>query len=75
LSLQEIIPIRLNNTFLVIGKIEWVKLEGDFLCPDGFIDLQQAGSLCSNGTDSYYYTQAAGRYNYAKPGIPPQKIA
>ncbi|HEU4574936.1 MAG TPA: flavin reductase [Chitinophagaceae bacterium] len=75
LSLQEIIPIRLNNTFLVIGKIEWVKLEGDFLCPDGFIDLQQAGSLCSNGTDSYYHTQAAGRYSYAKPGIPPQKIA
>ena len=68
LSLQEIIPIALNETFLVIGKIELVQLEDNFVKEDGFIDLHSAETVCSNGVDSYYNTQPAGRFTYAKPG-------
>jgi flavin reductase (DIM6/NTAB) family NADH-FMN oxidoreductase RutF len=74
LALQEIIPIKLNETFLVIGKIEMVKLEDNYVTQDGFINLHKAGTVCSNGIDSYYLTQPAGRYTYAKPGIEPEKI-
>lgn len=74
LSLKEIIPISHNDTFLVIGKIEVVQLGGNFVSPDGFIDLNKAGSICSNGIDSYYATSSIGRYEYAKPGKKPQKI-
>ena len=74
LSLQEIVPISLNETFLVIGKIELVKLEDNYVTRDGFIDLYKADTVCSNGIDSYYVTQPAGRYTYAKPGIKPEKI-
>ena len=74
LSLQQIIPITINETFLVIGKVEMIKLEDDYITEDGFINLHQAGSLCSTGVDSYYSTQPLGRYAYAKPGRPPEKI-
>jgi flavin reductase (DIM6/NTAB) family NADH-FMN oxidoreductase RutF len=74
LALQEVVPIQLNETFLVIGKIQSVILEDNFLLEDGFIDLHTAGTICSNGIDSYYSTQPLGRFAYAKPGSGPQKI-
>lgn len=36
LALQEIIPIRLNDTFLVIGKVIQVKIKSEILSSDGF---------------------------------------
>jgi flavin reductase (DIM6/NTAB) family NADH-FMN oxidoreductase RutF len=74
LSLKEIIPITLNNTFLVIGEIQRVKLEDDILQEDGFLSLDKAASLCSNGIDGYYSTQLIDRYEYAKPGVNPRKL-
>jgi flavin reductase (DIM6/NTAB) family NADH-FMN oxidoreductase RutF len=74
LTLEEIIPIKLNETFLVIGKIQQVKLEENILLPDGFLELDKASSMCSNGIDGYYTTQLIDRYQYAKPGIKTEKI-
>ena len=75
LSLQEIIPIKFNDTFLVIGKIECVKLEHDILMPDGFLELDKAASISSNGIDGYYSTQLINRYEYSKPGVGVMKIS
>lgn len=74
LALEEIIPIQLNNTFLVIGKLQHVKLEENILLSDGFLELDKASSLCSNGIDAYYSTQLIDRYEYAKPGAKPKKL-
>lgn len=74
LSLKEVIPISLNNTFLVIGEIQRVKLEDDILLEDGFLSLDKAASLCSNGIDGYYSTKLIDRYEYAKPGVDPKKL-
>jgi len=74
LALKEIIPIKWNETFLVIGEIQHVKLEDDILLDDGFLSLDKASSLCSNGTDGYYSTQLIDRYQYAKPGVNPKRI-
>ena len=74
LQLKEIIPITLNNTFLVIGEIQCVKLEDDILLGDGFLALDKVSSLCSNGIDGYYSTELINRYEYAKPGIPTKKL-
>jgi flavin reductase (DIM6/NTAB) family NADH-FMN oxidoreductase RutF len=74
LTLEQIIPIELNNTFLVIGKLQFVKLEEGILLQDGFLELDKASSLCSNGIDAYYSTQLVDRYEYAKPGLKPRKI-
>ena len=74
LSRQEIIPIKLNDTFLVIGKVISIQIEQDIVSEDGFIHLDKVNSICSNGTDGYYTTELLARYHYAKPGIQPQKI-
>lgn len=71
LTLHEIVPIKVNDTFLVIGKIHFILLEKGLLMPDGFIDLHMAETICSNGIDSYYATKPLGRLAYAKPGQPP----
>jgi flavin reductase (DIM6/NTAB) family NADH-FMN oxidoreductase RutF len=67
LRLQEIVPIAMNETFLVIGKIEKVIIEEDIISPDGFLELDKAQSICSNGIDSYYRAQPIIRLDYAKP--------
>ena len=74
LTLEQIIPIKVNNTFLVIGKLQSVALEEDILLPDGFLELDKASSICSNGIDAYYSTQLIDRYEYAKPGVKPEKL-
>ncbi len=71
LTLQEIVPIEINDTFLVIGKIHAIQLENGLVMPDGFIDLHKAATVCSNGIDSYYETKPLGRLSYAKPGLQP----
>ena len=74
LSLQQIIPIELNDTFLVIGKIISIQIDKGIIANDGFIHLEKANTICSNGIDGYYSTELIERYQYAKPGIQLQKI-
>jgi flavin reductase (DIM6/NTAB) family NADH-FMN oxidoreductase RutF len=74
LTLEEIIPIKLNETFLVIGKIQQIKLEENIVLQDGFLELDKASSICSNGIDGYYATHLIDRYQYAKPGIKAKSI-
>ena len=74
LSLQQIISIEINNTFLVIGKIISIQLDNDVVSEDGFLQLDKACSVCSNGIDGYYSAELINRFSYAKPGITPQKI-
>ncbi len=75
LSLKEIVPITLNDTFLVIGQLEQVLIDPSLqTTADGFLELDQIGSICSNGLDAYYNTTLIERYAYAKPYEPIQKL-
>jgi flavin reductase (DIM6/NTAB) family NADH-FMN oxidoreductase RutF len=74
LELQEIMPIKLNNTFLVIGKIICAYLNENIIQADGFLQLEKANSMASNGIDAYYETNLHSRYEYAKPEKISQKI-
>ncbi|MDO9376495.1 MAG: flavin reductase [Ferruginibacter sp.] len=67
LTLQQIIPISLNDTFLVIGKITSIHLEKNILNQDGFLNLDQVPSLSCNGTGTYYLANAIADLPYAKP--------
>jgi len=75
LSLKEIVPITLNATFLVIGQLEQVLIDPSLQpTADGFLELDQVGSICSNGLDAYYKTILIDRYAYAKPGKVAEKL-
>lgn len=67
LQLREIIPIRHNNTFFVIGEIVHIVLPAEIMGQDGFLSLEDAGTMCSLGIDAYYTTQKRARLAYARP--------
>ena len=74
LKLIEMVPIKHNNTFLVIGSITDVLLDANVIQPDGFLSLEDAGSLASLGADAYYTMQRLVRFSYARPGKPVEVI-
>jgi flavin reductase (DIM6/NTAB) family NADH-FMN oxidoreductase RutF len=74
LSLQQIIPITLNDTFLVIGKVMSIHIEIDIVSSDGFIQLDKSNTVCSNGIDGYYKTEFINRFEYAKPSSMAKKM-
>jgi flavin reductase (DIM6/NTAB) family NADH-FMN oxidoreductase RutF len=67
MKLVEIIPIKHNGTFLVIGAVQDVYLQQEIVEPDGFIAIEKAGSITSVGIDGYYKTNPIARFDYAKP--------
>ncbi len=69
MELKEIIPIKFNNSFFVIGAVTAVFAGEHILAEDGFLDLEKANIITSLGIDGYYATEKLARYSYAKPGI------
>ena len=67
MKLIEVIPIKYNDTFLVIGAVLNVYLDKEIVESDGFINVEKAGSITSLGIDGYYETKAITRFDYAKP--------
>lgn len=74
MQLQEIIPIKLNGTFLVIGAVKDVFIEDAIISNDGFLHLEKSGGVTCLGIDAYYDTTLLGRFAYAKPNQKVVKI-
>ncbi len=66
-SLKEILPIKLNNTLLVIGEITDIICDKNKISPDGHIDIESLTSVAISGLDSYHTTKSLARLSYAKP--------
>lgn len=67
LKLREEKKLEINGTHLLIGEIQEVSLPENCLLDDGFVDLEQAGTLTVSGLDSYHRTMRLARLSYAKP--------
>ncbi len=74
MQLVEIVPIKHNNTFFIIGSIEEIWIQEDLMQTDGFLNLALADTICSTGLDAYCTTEQVARYAYAKPGVGPTVI-
>lgn len=68
-ELVEKVNIELNGTTILIGKIIKVIIPDHCLGVDGFLDIEQAGSITNSGLDSYHTTQKINRLSYAKPFV------
>ncbi len=67
LELVEIIPVRHNNTYIVVGQVKHILLENDCLEANGNIDLAKAGDVCISGLENYHSVQFLKSLPYAKP--------
>ena len=74
LECVDIIPIAINNTQLVIGKVLLIQLDETYLKADGFLSLHDQGIVGGTGLDSYLSTEEIGRYSYAKPDLPLESL-
>ncbi len=70
----ERIDLAVNGTILIIGKVIECFIPEVSLRPDGFIDLEAAGTVTLSGLDSYHKTQKLSRLTYAKPGTLPEEF-
>ena len=66
-ELMQHIPIDLNQTHFIIGKITRVLVPDEVVGPDGFIDLNAAGTITCSGLDSYHTATSLIRLPYARP--------
>lgn len=67
LTFKERVDIALNGTSILIGKIEQVYVPSTLIGRDGFINLEEAGTVTGIGLDSYHLTKKIVRLSYAKP--------
>jgi len=66
LKLEEVIPIKLNGTFLVVGSLQQAFIHEEIMDEDGYLSIEKANSLCSLGINGYYETKLLGKLPYAK---------
>ncbi|OJV12681.1 MAG: flavin reductase [Dyadobacter sp. 50-39] len=67
LELQQLIPLTINGTTMVIGKVVEIMTADEILEEDGNLSHTQAGSMTVTGLDSYFIPEFVGRLPYAKP--------
>lgn len=73
-ELVQKVPIELNGTTLIIGKIVKVVVPDIYIQKDGFIDLEMAETVTCSGLDSYHTTKRISRLSYAKTDTPVKEI-
>lgn len=61
------IDVEENGTLIIIARVAAVYLPEDCIANDGYIDVEQAGSITCVGLDSYHRTTRIARLPYAKP--------
>ncbi len=66
LKLVQVIPIPLNGTNLVIGEIQEIIIEQNNIEEDGYVNIEELGTLTCVGVDAYFNTKNIGRIAYAK---------
>ena len=66
LKLEEVIPIKLNGTFLVVGSLQQAFIPDHIMEEDGYLSIEKANSLCSLGINGYYETKLLEKLPYAK---------
>ena len=67
MQLEEIIPIKINGTVLIVGSVQQLHIDEQRIGKDGFVSLSEEQVLVSQGLDAYFITSPIGRFAYAKP--------
>ncbi|OOE67964.1 flavin reductase family protein [Salinivibrio sp. IB282] len=72
LILREEHTMAINGTHLLVGEIIEAHVPDSCISHDGFVDIEQAGTVALSGLDSYHCTDRVGRLSYAKPDSMPE---
>jgi len=74
LSFAEKHELKINDTILIIGKIEEIMIPEDCLLSHGGIDIEKAETVAISGIDGYHSTKLLSRLSYAKTDKLPEEL-
>lgn len=74
LQFEEEHYIKANDTRLVIGRIQHLRLPSGHIAESGHLDLEQLDSIAMTALDTYFTPTFLARMAYAQPDQPPQQI-
>lgn len=63
-----------NGCRFIIGAIEHLYLEEDYMHDDGFLNLEKAGTVTTTGLDGYALPAILDRFAYAEPDKEPKSL-
>ena len=66
LKLKEIIPIKSNETWLVIGQILLLQIPDETVADNGYIDMEKLGGIGVSGLNNYYRLKKIKSMPYAR---------
>lgn len=67
LEFADEIPIEINRTKLIIGRVKLIVLPGECLLGNGSVDLNAANDVCISGLDTYHCVEKIATFPYARP--------
>ena len=68
LKLQSDVEIDVNGTRLIVGEVQEIFIEDDFVEQDGQIDLEKAKDVCVTGLNQYSVVSKIEKIPYARLG-------
>lgn len=68
LQLTEELPVKSNNTIILIGKVIEIAVWPTLVSADGFVNLTEAHIVSNIGLDAYCEPALLARLGYARPG-------
>jgi flavin reductase (DIM6/NTAB) family NADH-FMN oxidoreductase RutF len=68
LEFKEKIDIQSNGTHFIVGEVVEVMIDEKFIGTDGYIDINEAGTITVAGLDGYHSTSKITRLSHPKPG-------
>jgi len=72
LKLQDQVPIKINQTALIIGSIETLEISENVLDRSGYINLDKAEIAGISGLNSYYKLSLKHQFPYARVNETPE---
>lgn len=66
LKFQESVPVKANNTIMIIGSVEHIFVKENAISNEGYVDLEKLKSTGIGGLNSYYSLKKISSYPYAR---------
>ncbi len=74
LTLEQHIPLTVNDTHLLIGRVQLLRCPAEVLRDDGTLNIAGVNPTVACGLDSYHSVQSPERFAYAKTDHPPERL-
>lgn len=75
MKLRQHLHLGINNAEMIIGEIIHINIKDNIVSDDGYVDIEQAGSIAVSSLDGYHRTELLSRLTYAKPAKPAEQTA